>query len=215
MTAYLAPNQEYGFWTTIQREERHKWLCLCKCGNRRIIGTQGLLSGRTKSCGCGVNRITNRTHGLSRDPFYGRWKALRHRCLLESHESFVNYGGRGIKVCDLIRNSPQSLIDIIGLPPTGLTIDRVDNNGNYSCGSCRDCISNKWTMNLRWATQSQQCRNTRFNRKVRFNGVDVTLSELSEITGINRSTLQRRIERGESGSKMVRPAKYSKKKACK
>src|SRR4051812_7124057 len=109
-------------------------------------------------------------HGLRHKPIYESWRGMKKRCLCTNHEAYHNYGGRGIEVCVFLLKSPVSIVELIGDRPKGMTLDRRDNNGNYSCGQCSECIENGWGMNLRWATASEQGRNTRHNRIVEING---------------------------------------------
>ena len=79
------------------------WLCKCDCGKEVIVQGAHLRSGKTKSCGCYQrdkqrNRLTR--HGYSGPPLYKCWHAMKRRCTIPKDESYKNYGGRGITVCD-------------------------------------------------------------------------------------------------------------------
>lgn len=133
--------------------------CLCSCGEVKNIDGVSIRRGHTKSCGCLLiesctkNGLKRKTHGQSykKEGIYHIWQSLKARCLNESNGSYMNYGGRGITVCDRWRNSFESFSEDMGQRPKGFTIDRIDTNGNYQPDNCR------------WATNADQCQNKRNN----------------------------------------------------
>lgn len=130
------------------------WRCLCECGSFTEVTGRDLRSGHTRSCGCLRSEVVLQPikHGhCSRNGYtkiYRVWQNMLQRCNDSCHPGYLNYGGRGIKVCDQWKDFRVFLEDM-GKRPEGLTIDRIDNDGNYEPGNCR------------WVTSQENCRNTR------------------------------------------------------
>lgn len=123
-------------------------------------------------------------HGMYSTPEYGVWKAMRERCNNAAHPTYKDYGARGIKVCEAWSSFEQFYADMGPRPSRLHQLDRVRNHLGYSKQNCR------------WATKSQNNRNTRRNVLVMFRGRKVTLAEAAEITGLNYQTLRARKRRG-------------------
>lgn len=117
---------------------------------------------------------------------YSIWRHMKERCYNENHVAFNSYGGRGISVCEQWKTDFTSFKEwaLENGYSSDLTIDRVNNNGNYSPQNCR------------WATRIQQQNNTRANHLLTFNGETHSFAEWSRITGINRITIRSRIRMG-------------------
>lgn len=126
------------------------WLCKCVCGNYKVVTGSHLRSGHTKSCGCTKRMQT--IHGGSYTPEYTAWLGMKSRCYNSNHNRYIHYGGRGITVCDRWKDSFENFLADMGKRPSeNLSIDRIDNDGNYEPSNCR------------WATGKVQI----LNRKLR------------------------------------------------
>lgn len=124
------------------------WNCVCDCGNKTIVRSKNLLIGNNKSCGC--LRIELRTkHGLHAHPLYRRWVSMMHRCYNKKDSNYINYGYRGIKVCDRWHDVSLYIEDLQSSYKEGLQLDRINNDGNYELS------------NIRWTTRSQNIKNRR------------------------------------------------------
>lgn len=128
------------------------WKCLCDCGNIRSVSGSSLKVGHTKSCGCyNLEEIIKRetTHGMTGHPLHNIWKGIHNRCRNHNDRAFRNYGGRGIKVCERWENFQKFYDDMFPSWIIGLTIDRIDCDGNYELSNCR------------WISRSEQSKNRR------------------------------------------------------
>lgn len=168
-----------------------KFLCRCDCGKDRSVYSHNIRSGKTKSCGClhrETTRLRSTVHGAKRNgiktPEYGTWQAMLSRCINQNDGSFPDYGGRGIQVCKRWIESFQNFLDDVGLRPTGKTLDRINNDGNYEPNNCH------------WATKKQQARNTRTNRWIEFNGQKKVLAQWADDLEIAPNVLVQRLKRG-------------------
>ncbi len=108
------------------------------------------------------------------------WRAMKARCYNSNTRQYLDYGGRGISVCDKWQRLKGFLEDMQPTYSEGLSLDRIDNNGNY----CKE--------NCRWATRREQGNNTRRNVFHKFDGKEMTLSQWAEELKINRSTIAQR-----------------------
>lgn len=105
-------------------------------------------------------------HGKSYIPEHKIWDSMKGRCNNTRDNGWKNYGGRGIQVCERWNESFSAFYEDVGARPTPKhSIDRIDNDKNYSCGKCNQCVKNGWTMNCRWATRSIQKYNQRLSKK--------------------------------------------------
>jgi len=167
------------------------WRCRCDCGDEVDIRGDDLTSGDTTSCGCYQRERSveaNTVHGMNRrgetHPVYVVWKSMLQRCENPNASYYKNYGGRGITVCDEWHDV-RAFIDWASANGwrKGLSIDRIDNNGNYEPGNCR------WTM------RKEQQRNKRNNRLITFNSKTQTMVQWAEEVNVSARTLSSRINR--------------------
>ena len=159
------------------------WLCRCDCGNFTRVRGKNLKNGSVKSCGCMLKEATTKTHGLSTTRIYNIWSSIKSRCLNPKSPSYKHYGGRGIKVCEEWKKSFDDFYSwaIENGYRENLTIERIDNNGNYCPENCK------------WETQKQQCRNRRTNIVFEHNGEKHILTEWCEILNLEYKLIHNRI----------------------
>ena len=159
--------QRFGRLVVIERAGTSKngqviWRCLCDCGKEADVLSISLRRGLTRSCGClSREKVSERTtarntiHGARHTKLYNTWRGMRERCENPSHKSYSDYGGRGISVCaewqDFTAFQKWALASGY---KDGLSLDRIDSNGNYEPSNCR------------WADKKQQSRNRRSNHLI-------------------------------------------------
>ena len=183
---------KFGRWLVVGEHSRNargrvRWNCVCECGVSRDVAEAGLAQGRSKSCGC-LQRETitaqAKTHGLSDTWLHQKWRSMISRCTKKHDPSFQHYGGRGISVCDRWLNFVNFYEDNIAYEKSGLSLDRIDVNGNYTPDNCR------------WVTMKVQQNNRRSNALVEHNGESRTISEWADHLGVNYFTMWSRLREG-------------------
>lgn len=169
------------------------WLCKCSCGKEKEIARTNLRSGDIRSCGCKTSEFLSKAlrgkyiiHGQACNnkpsPEWRAWFGAFSRCYNKYNPSYKRYGGRGIKVCSRWKESFQNFFDDMGPKPSPKhSLDRVNNNGDYSPDNCR------------WSSAKEQQNNRSNNRLISFNGKTKTLTAWAEEVGVRRDTLWRRI----------------------
>lgn len=197
--------QHFGRLTVIERAEKNdihgnaRWICRCTCGAEVIVNGTSLIRGHTQSCGCLHREITSKLltkHGMRNFPLYKIWKGMTNRCNNPNNSSYPRYGGREIKVCERWLDFQNFYDDVSKLEhfgEEGYTLDRIDNDGDYT------------PENVRFADNKTQARNKRNNVIVEYEGVEMPLAEAAEKSGISYKVLQQRYNRGDRGEKLFRP----------
>jgi hypothetical protein len=193
---------KYGEWTVIKELPRVNnmrfVLCRCSCGKEKGVYLKHLKSGASKSCGHNQPKIMSKigsmnikhgdcAKGSKTKRLYGIWKGMINRCYDTKNHAYNNYGGRNIKICDEWLGDRKKFYKWAFLNgyQDNLTIDRIDNNGNYEPSNCR------------WATAKEQANNRRYThrRLITYNGETLSVTEWSKKTGINKSTLSCRVNK--------------------
>ena len=192
---------------------KRTWNCVCECGSYRTIATGSLVSGNSKSCGCvAIEKTIKRctTHGFSREknrhPLHHIWSGMKSRCFNKKSNSYKHYGSRGITVDERWLEF-KNFLDDMGpsyishkkehhnpLKQRTTTLERKDNNGNYSKENCR------------WATQKEQCNNKRDNHFITVDGEKLSLTQVAEKYGVDYDKLKAKIKKGISPKEAIKMA---------
>lgn len=162
------------------------WQCICDCGRIVIVAPSALLAGKRQSCGCTKSKRQserNTIHGKSKSPVFNSWRGMVDRCTNKNTSHFSHYGGRGISVCDRWRSFSNFYADM-GDRPDGMTLDRIDVNGNYEPCNCR------------WASKVVQATNQRTNVLLSRGGVTKPVSVWASELNIRATTIYGRLRRG-------------------
>ena len=183
-------NKVFNRLTVLKYVGSSKWLCKCECGKNAIISTANLNNGHTKSCGClsdesrikigeqnklKLRKYKNLPYDKNQRIIYSRWYNMFKRC-----NKYKTYLEKKIKICKewySFENFYNWAVDN-GFKKE-LTLDRINNSGNYEPNNCR------------WITQKEQCRNYSKNHLVTYNGETHCLIEWQEILGLSKSKLRR------------------------
>ena len=150
----------------------------CSCGRQCIKRKSDVTRNQIKSCG-------HENHGMSKSRFYKIWRAVKTRTMNPNYAEYYLYGGRGIKLYDKwtdFNGFKQDMFlkymdHVITYGESDTQIDRIDSNGNYEPTNCR------------WVTRRQQSNNRRGVKRYDYNGILMTIPEISSMTGIPKSTL--------------------------
>lgn len=164
------------------------WNCVCDCGNTCLCRASDIISQKTKSCGC--KRGNRNAGGLHKHSIYKIHHKMKQRCYDKNRKDYVEYGGRGIKICDeWLLSKGEGFLNFYEWSiengwKEGLTIDRINNDGNYEPNNCR------------WTTIKEQSNNTRRNRYIEYNGKIQSMSAWCDELNLPYGTIRSRIQRG-------------------
>lgn len=163
------------------------WRCRCVCGNEKSVRSSQLTGGKCRSCGCLITEA-HLKHGAARHSYetheYNIWRGMRQRCLNPRNPTFLRYYGiRGIRIAERWNNFTNFLADMGPKPPGRISLERIDNDGDYEPG------------NVCWATQKAQMRNTRRNRLLTHDGITMCLTDWALRVGMSRDMIGGRLDR--------------------
>lgn len=169
------------------------WKCKCDCGNFKVADGAELRMGRVDHCGCltPARRVSSQiTHGESHSvggkatKEWRAWFNLRQRCNNPNAMQYSNYGGRGIKVCERWNDYNNFLKDMGRCPKTCSSIDRIDNDGDYTPSNCR------------WTSNKEQSINRRSTKLVTVNGITLCCRDWAKLNNLAPTTISERVKRG-------------------
>lgn len=198
--------RKFGLLTVVEEAEERKdgkvcWICKCDCGNECTVIGKNLRNGNTQSCGCMKKSIGDktRTHGMRNTRLYKIWHDMKRRCYDKRRKAYERYGGKGIQVCDEWKNDFMAFYNwaMDNGYQENLTIDRIDNDGNYEPSNCR------------WATQKEQQNNRTNNRYVTYEGETMTVAQMEQKHGIPTDYLRSALSRGETAEQFINRFKGS------
>lgn len=168
----------------IIRNRARFYNCLCDCGKEKLIAACALKNGNSKTCGAGVHK-SNYRDGLGENSLAKLHTYMMYRCYNTKSKDYLNYGGRGIVVCDRWHDRKNFVFDLKE-QPFGLQLDRIDNNKGY------------YLENVRWSTPSQNARNKNISLYVTYNGETKHIKEWCELLNIKYMTMRARLRTGAS-----------------
>lgn len=190
--------QKFNRWTAVRfievRNHNAYWLFRCECGTEKIYKAAYIKTGVSKSCGCFHNEISSQSRkykDVERDEsnipvLYRRYYGIKQRCYNPNHDSYMRYGGRGIKMCDEWKDSFQAFNDwaYANGYEEGLTLDRIDVDGDYCPENCR------------WVDMRTQLNNTRKNVYIEYMGRKLTIPEWAHELNMKESLIRHRYDYG-------------------
>lgn len=207
MRRVISPGDRYSRLTVMEEAEPYRppggqchanWRCVCDCGQIKVIRQSDLRSRRTESCTCLLIEVlvARAPHGYTRMGNHRSehriWCGMLTRCYNPKATGFCYYGGRGIRVCERWHSFQNFIRDIGDRPSNGHSLDRINNAGNYEPGNCR------------WATRSQQRRNSTGNfHMVTVDGVTRCATDWALDAGLKPNTLFGRLRKGWDAKKAV------------
>ena len=159
-------------------------LTLSTIGEMTMSKTKNSIKQSSKFSEIRCNRVTHGATIGGKSPAYVSWLTMRYRCFNTVQKRYYRYGGRGITVCNRWRNSFENFLADMGERPEGLTLDRINNDGDYTPENCR------------WATYEEQANNTPRNRYITLNGMTLSVSQWSRKINLHPQTIYSRLNRG-------------------
>jgi len=180
--------------TTDKKNGSYLYKCICDCGNITYETSARIKNGSKKSCGClknvSIKNLIDKTtkHGKCNHRLYKIFIGMKERCHNKNNKSYNKYGGRGISI------SKDWLVDFMNFYnwsmdngyEENLTIDRINNNGNYEPSNCR------------WVDMKAQANNRSNNKHIEYEGCKYTYSEFEDKFKINQNYLSENIIKGYS-----------------
>lgn len=189
----------------------NRWECRCDCGNVFVARGEYIKYGKNNQPNWELCTQCRESAKRARSEWYEPVKNIHSgmlgRCENERTHLYHRYGGRGIRVCERWRTSIEAFAEDMGPRPSpSHSVDRIDNDGNYSCGKCEECIRNGWLSNCRWATVHEQILNSTTPRFIEYNGERLCMAEWARQLGISREAMRVRVNRAIRKGK---PASYA------
>jgi hypothetical protein len=175
-----------------KKSRKTYWDCICDCGNFKTARSDSLQDGSIKSCGCLKKEqdklnLNQTTHNLSKTRIYKTWQGMKKRIFNPNDTRFANYGGRGIKICDEWLDFEKFYMwSISNGYSKNLTIDRIDNNGNYEPNNCR------------WVDMKTQSRNRSSNILITIGNTTKCLIEWCELFNLKYTMVHARYKNNEN-----------------
>lgn len=190
---------KFGRWEVIEYvgriNKKTYWRCKCSCksGTIKNVRSDQLQSGKSTSCGCLHSNIMSgldhsafkKKHGKYNTRLNIIWCKMKQRCYNKNNDAYKNYGGRGIVICEEWVNDFMNFYSwaIDNGYSDSLTLDRINNNGNYEPDNCR------------WATLLEQHNNTRRNHYIEYKGETHTISEWSRLLNVSVNNFWQKLNR--------------------
>ena len=200
----------------IDHRGQHRWLCRCDCGKEKTVPVTYLTAGWTRSCGClrtetaikhnksaekrastaKWNQTYKRKHGQTGTRLYKVWQGMKRRCLDPKSHAYKDYGGRGIRLCEEWVDDFEAFRAwaLANGYSDRLTIERKDNDGDYTPENCK------------WADIIEQANNKRSNVLLTVDGRTQTLKQWADELGLNYYTLYSRYDRGWPADRILKEA---------
>lgn len=188
--AVPSAGDKFGKWTFLEETNKYKWAMRCACGVEREVRANTVRHGKSKSCGCAINKRPTcgeqLKHGADfSDKVYRTWRNVKTRIFNKKSATYKNYGARGVTMHQAWADSFEVFRDAVGNPPTEQhSLDRIDGNCGYVPG------------NVRWATASEQAMNRATCRLISIGGETRPLKDWCNRTGIKYELAQYRLKKG-------------------